>query len=99
MNFAVKGLTLVACVLPLRTSDKIWTDDMTDQQKCQAEADFMLKYRKNIHVGRTIGRFEGMGYSINGSVPNTCTPRTKMKLTGDAVAKSCNTVTRVRSWR
>ena len=99
MNFAVKGLTLVACVLPLRTSDKIWTDNMTDQEKCQAEADFMLKYRKNIHVGRTIGRFEGMGYSINGSTPGTCTPRTKMKLTGDAVAKSGNTVTRVRSWR
>lgn len=99
MNFAVKGLTLVACVLPLKTSDKIWTDDMTDQEKCQAEADFMLKYRKNIHVGKTIGRFEGMGYSVNGSVPGTCTPRTKMKLTGDAVAKSFNTVTRVRSWR
>jgi hypothetical protein len=99
VNFAVKGLTLVACVLPLRTSDKIWTNSMTDQQKCQAEADFMLKYRKNIHVGRTIGRFEGMGYSINSSVPNTCTPRTKMKLTGDAVAKSGNIVTRVRSWR
>ena len=99
MNFAVKGLTLVACMLPLRTSDKIWTDDMTDQQKCQAEADFMLKYRKNIHVGRTIGRFEGMGYSVNGSVPSTCAPRTKMKLTGDAVAKSGNIVTRVRSWR
>ena len=99
MNFAVKGLTLVACVLPLKTSDKIWTDDMTDQEKCQAEADFMLKYRKNIHVRGTIGRFEGMGYSINGSVPNTCMPRTKMKLTGDAVAKSGNTVTRVRSWR
>jgi len=99
VNFAVKGLTLVACVLPLKTSDKIWTDDMTDQEKCQAEADFMLKYRKNIHVGKTIGRFEGMGYSVNGSVPSTCTPRTKMKLTGDAVAKSFNTVTRVRSWR
>ena len=99
MNFAVKGLTLVACVLPLRTSDKIWTDDMTDQQKCQAEADFMLKYRKNIHVGKTIGRFEGMGYSTNGSTPSTCAPRTKMKLTGDAVAKSFNIVTRVRSWR
>ena len=53
MNFAVKGLTLVACVLPLKTSDKIWTDDMTDQEKCQAEADFMLKYRKNIHVCKT----------------------------------------------
>ena len=99
MNFLVKGLTVAVCMLPLKTSDKIWTDDMTDQEKCQAEADFMLKYRKNIHVGRTIGRFEGMGYSIDGSVPSTCTPRTNMKLTGDAVAKSGNIVTRVRSWR
>ena len=99
MNFVVKGLTVAVCMLPLKTSDKIWTDDMTDQEKCQAEADFMLKYRKNIHVGRTIGRFEGMGYSINGSVPSTCTPRVSMKLTGDAIAKSGNIVTRVRSWR
>ena len=99
MNFLVKGLTVAVCMLPLKTSDKIWTDDMTDQEKCQAEADFMLKYRKNIHVGRTIGRFEGMGYSIDGSVPNTCTPRVSMKLTGDAIAKSGNIVTRVRSWR
>ena len=99
MNFLVKGLTVAVCMLPLKTSDKIWTDDMTDQEKCQAEADFMLKYRKNIHVGRTIGRFEGMGYSIDGSVPSTCTPRTNMKLTGDAVAKGGNIVTRVRSWR
>ena len=99
MNFVVKGLTVAVCMLPLKTSDKIWTDDMTDQEKCQAEADFMLKYRKNIHVGRTIGRFEGMGYSIDGSVPNTCAPRVSMKLTGDAVAKSGNIVTRVRSWR
>ena len=99
MIFLVKGLTVAVCMLPLKTSDKIWTDDMTDQEKCQAEADFMLKYRKNIHVGRTIGRFEGMGYSIDGSVPNTCAPRVSMKLTGDAVAKSGNIVTRVRSWR
>ena len=99
MNFLVKGLTVAVCMLPLRTSDDIWTDEMTDQEKCQAEADFMLKYRKNIHVGRTIGRFEGMGYSIDGSVPSTCTPRVSMKLTGDATAQDGNIVTRVRSWR
>ena len=99
MNFLVKGLTVAVCMLPLRTNHDIWTDDMTDQEKCQAEADFMLKYRKNIHVGRTIGRFEGMGYSIDGSVPNTCTPRVSMKLTGDATAQDGNIVTRVRSWR
>ena len=99
MNFLVKGLTVAICMLPLKTNDDIWTDKMTDQEKCQAEADFMLKHRKNIHVGRTIGRFEGMGYSIDGSVPSTCTPRVSMKLTGDAVAKNGNIVTRVRSWR
>ena len=99
MNFVVKGLTVAVCMLPLGTSDKIWTDDMTDQEKCQAEADFMLKYRKNIHVGRTIGRFEGMGYSIDGSIPSTCMPRVSMKLTGDATAQDGKIVTRVRSWR
>ena len=86
-------------MLPLKTDDNIWTDKMTDQEKCQAEADFMLKHRKNIHVGKTIGRFEGMGYSVNGQVPNTCTPRTKMRLTGDATATNGKIVTRVRSWR
>ena len=99
MNFLVKGLTLTICMLPLKTGDNIWTDKMTDQEKCQAEADFMLKHRKNIHVGKTIGRFEGMGYSVNGQVPSTCTPRTKMRLTGDATATNGKIVTRVRSWR
>lgn len=99
MDFLVKGLTVAVCMLPLRTSDDIWTKQMTDQQKCQAEADFMLKYRKNFHVGKTIGRFEGIGYSVNGTVPNTCTPKVNMKLTGDATARDGNIVTRVRSWR
>ena len=99
MNFLVKGLTVAVCMLPLRTNDDIWTDKMTDQEKCQAEADFMLKHRKNFHVGKTIGRFEGCGYSVNGSVPSTCTPRVSMKLTGDATAQDGKIVTRVRSWR
>ena len=54
MNFLVKGLTLAACMLPLRTNDDIWTDKMTDQEICQAEADFMLKHRKNFHVGKRL---------------------------------------------
>jgi hypothetical protein len=99
MNLLVKGLTIAVCVLPLKTDDDLWTDEMTDQEKCQAEADFMLKYHKNYHVGDTIGRFEGIGYSVNGKVPLTCTPDKEMKLTGDATATDGNRVTRVRSWR
>mgnify|MGYP003138257282 FL=1 len=96
----IKGLTLgLLMVISLGTNDKIWTKDMTDQQKCQAEADFMIKYHKNVHVGPCIGKFEGMGYSVNGRIPNTCTPRRKMKLTGDATARDGNRVARVRSWR
>ena len=51
------------------------------------------------HVGPCIGKFEGMGYSVNGKIPNTCVPRRKMRLTGDATARDGNRVARVRSWR
>ena len=98
-KFMIKTLSLMFCLVVPTLDNSIWGDAITDQEKCQAEADYMIKYRKNCHVGPCIGRFEGMGYSVNGKIPNTCVPNRKMKLTGDATARDGNRVARVRSWR
>lgn len=71
----------------------------SDQERCQAEADYMAANGIRGHVGSCIGRFEGVGY---GSSPNcnTCTPSGRMSLTGDASAQGRNGMWyRVRSWR
>ena len=71
----------------------------SDQERCQAEADYMASHGITGHVGSCIGRFEGVGY---GSSPNcnTCTPGSGMNLTGDACAQGRNGMWyRVRSWR
>ena len=80
--------------------ESIWGDAKTDQEKCQAEANYMAKFYKFCHVGPCVGRFEGIGWSRSGKMPGTCTPRYRMCLTGDATA-TCDdgTVIRVRSWR
>ena len=80
--------------------ESIWGDAKTDQEKCQAEANYMAKFNKFCHVGPCIGRFEGIGWSRSGNMPGTCVPRYRMCLTGDATA-TCEdgTVIRVRSWR
>lgn len=70
----------------------------TDQQRCQAEANYMAARGIRGHVGRTIGRFEGCGWSTGGT-PSTCVPGRSMRLTGDAIARSRFGVFRVRSWR
>lgn len=70
-----------------------------DQERCQAEADYMAANGITGHVGSCIGRFEGVGH---GSHPNcnTCTPGSGMNLTGDASAQGRNGMWyRVRSWR
>lgn len=70
-----------------------------DQERCQAEADYMAANGITGHVGSCIGQFEGVGY---GSSPNcnTCTPSGNMSLTGDASAQGRNGMWyRVRSWR
>ena len=95
---------LSALILPATLNakgpiSKIWGAAKNDQERCQAEADHMAKNRKFCHVGPCIGRFEGIGW---GSSPKcgTCTPRGKMRLTGDACAKcSDGRWVRVRSWR
>ena len=98
INFVIKGL---AAILILSAAEiTIWTDNMTDQEKCQAEADYMAKNYAYRHVYKCIGKFEGIGYG--GSHPKiaTCTPKYKMVLTGDASAQSPNGKwVRVRSWR
>ena len=80
--------------------ESIWGDAKTDQEKCQAEANYMAKFNKFCHVGPCIGRFEGIGWSRSGNMPGTCVPKYRMCLTGDATATCENgTVIRVRSWR
>jgi hypothetical protein len=71
----------------------------SDQERCQAEADYMAANGITGHVGSCIGSFEGVGY---GSSPNcnTCTPGGNMNCTGDASAQGRNGMWyRVRSWR
>jgi hypothetical protein len=71
----------------------------SDQDRCQAEANYMAANNISGHVWGTIGNFEGVGY---GSSPNcnTCTPGNNMVLTGDASAQGSNgRWYRVRSWR
>lgn len=85
----------------------IWGDAKTDQDRCQAEADYMARIyvpgETGIkHYGPTIGKFEGVGRGY-GDKPPTCTPDPSrgLKLTGDATAKCLNgnMTIRVRSWR
>ncbi len=71
----------------------------SDQERCQAEADYMARNNIRGHVWGVIGNFEGVGY---GSSPNcnTCTPGNGMNCTGDACARGSNGMWyRVRSWR
>ena len=71
----------------------------SDQDRCQAEANYMASNNISGHVWGVIGNFEGVGY---GSSPNcnTCTPSGNMRLTGDASAQGRNGKWyRVRSWR
>lgn len=73
--------------------------NLTDQSRCQAEADYMAKNKITGHVWGTIGNFEGVGFGY-GPNCNTCTPNRSMRLTGDASAKDNNgRWYRVRSWR
>lgn len=70
----------------------------SDQERCQAEANYMASRGIKNHVWGCIGSFEGIGW---GSSPNcnTCTPGRGMRLTGDASAKGADGWYRVRSWR
>ncbi len=79
----------------------IWGNATTDQQRCQAEANWMAKHRWFAHAGPTIGKYEGIGYG-RCEKPSTCTPPRDLKLhlSGEAYAKTKDGITvRVRSWR
>ena len=79
----------------------IWGDACSDQERCQREANYMAENHFYGHAGRTIGRFEGVGWGRTDS-PSTCVPdRSKgYELSGDATATSEQGITfRVRSWR
>jgi hypothetical protein len=70
-----------------------------DQNRCQAEANYMAANNIRGHVWGRIGGFEGVGYGSSSNC-NTCVPEYAMTLTGDASAQSNNgTWYRVRSWR
>jgi hypothetical protein len=78
---------------------KNYVSGNNDQERCQAEANYMAANNITGHVWGVIGSFEGVGY---GSSPNcnTCTPSNNMSLTGDASAQGRNGMWyRVRSWR
>jgi hypothetical protein len=87
-----------------QSSNKVYSytsqqDSGSDQDRCQAEANYMAANNISGHVWGVIGNFEGVGY---GSSPNcnTCTPGRNMRLTGDASAQGRNGKWyRVRSWR
>ncbi len=70
----------------------------SDQDRAQAEANYMAANGITGHVGSTIGRFEGCGWSTGG-MPPTCTPSSGMTLTADAIAHGRGGVYRVRAWR
>lgn len=71
----------------------------SDQERCQAEANYMASNRISGHVWGTIGRFEGVGFGYSPHC-NTCVPSSPMRLTGDASAvDSYGRWYRVRSWR
>jgi len=99
-KFLVFTLLLVPASYAQTSGNSIWGDAKTDQERCQAEADYMVKYRQFRHVGPCIGRFEGIGYGGRSPKLGTCTPKYKMRLSGDAVAQTAKgTWVRVRSWR
>jgi hypothetical protein len=75
------------------------SNSASDQDRCQAEANYMAANNITGHVWGCIGRFEGVGYGHSPNC-NTCTPSGGMTPTGDASAQGRNGLWyRVRSWR
>jgi hypothetical protein len=94
----IETITIVSQVmLPLRLI--LNTIGMNDQDRCQAEANYMAANRISGHVWGCIGSFEGVGVGHSPNC-NTCTPGNNMNQTGDASAQdSSGRWYRVRSWR
>ena len=89
---------LILTVFAFLLVDMATAAETNDQYQCQQEAEYMARYGIKTHVWGTIGNFEGCGWSSYGT-PNTCTPRRRMRLTGDAIARGRDGWYRVRSWR
>jgi len=100
ISCVVVFLLTATTTFAISKTNPIWGNAKTDQEKCQAEANYMAANYAFYHVGPCIGRFEGIGY--NGTHPkiSTCIPNYAMRLTGDASAQCPNgRWVRVRSWR
>lgn len=86
---------------PVATKSYSYSNMVTssDQDRCQAEANYMAANKISGHVWGCIGSFEGVGVGYSPNC-NTCTPSNNMRLTGDASAQDNNgRWYRVRSWR
>ena len=99
-------VSMICCVTFADTNSQTTTrtyaytnNILSDQDRCQSEANYMASNKIRGHVWGVIGRFEGVGYG-NSPNCNTCTPGNGMRLTGDASAMDNNgRWYRVRSWR
>lgn len=95
-------IRMILMITAITYGNNIWGNAKTDQERCQAEADYMATHRAFRHVGPCIGKFEGIGYGSRNPNLGTCRPHPnrRMRLTGDARAQcSDGTWVRVRSWR
>lgn len=71
----------------------------SDQDACQAEAEFMAANGISGHVWTNIGGFEGFGVGMSPACA-TCVPGYGMTLTGDAAVQGAGGLWyRVCSWR
>jgi len=71
----------------------------SDQDACQAEAEYMAANGISSHVWTNIGGFEGFGVGMSPACA-TCVPSYGMNLTGDAAVQGAGGMWyRVRSWR
>lgn len=91
--------TIITGLIVAFTLTGICNADGMDQQRCFEKAHKLASGARFSHGNTMIGDFEGIGM---GSNPNckTCTPQSRMVLTGDASVRGSNGYYyRVRSWR
>ncbi len=81
-------------------SSRRWRIRINPVIQAEALREARLMAARNIrgHVGRTLGRFEGCGWSSGSPEPPTCTPRRGMTLVADAIARGPRGWYRVRAW-
>lgn len=99
MRKGMWAMVLVAGLGLAPVQNGVWGSAATDQERCQAEANWMAANGIRGHVGPNIGSFEGVGWGHQPGVA-TCQPGRPMQLTGDASAQGSGGMWyRVRSWR